>query len=52
MGSFPEKILIRHFTNNEESWEFAFAKMSGIVNEDGPVSYWSMFSLSLVTGSQ
>ena len=32
--------------------ELAFAKTSGIVTGDGPVSYWSMFSHSLVTGSQ
>ena len=32
--------------------ELVFAKTSGIVTGDGPVSYWSMFSLSLVTGSQ
>ena len=32
--------------------ELAFAKTSGIDTGDGPVSYWSMFSLSLVTGSQ
>ena len=32
--------------------ELAFAKTSGIVTGDRPVSYWSMFSHSLVTGSQ
>ena len=32
--------------------ELAFAKTSGIVAGDGPVSYWSMFSLSIVTVSQ
>ena len=36
--------------SREEKWaELAFAKNSGIVIGDAPVSYWSIFPLSPVT---
>ena len=36
--------------SREEKWvESAFAKNSGIVIGDAPVSYWSIFPMSLVT---
>ena len=36
--------------SREEKWaQLAFAKNSGIVIGDSPVSYWSIFPLSLVT---
>lgn len=46
---FSFTFPIRHFKNAKETGaETRPAIDSGIVTEDSPVSYWSIFSLSLV----
>ena len=50
---FPRNLnfqLLFFMISREEKWaELAFAKNPGIVIGDAPVSYWSIFPLSLVT---
>ena len=50
---FPRNLnfqLLFFMISREEKWaELAFAKISGIVTGDAPVSYWTIFPLSPIT---